>query len=58
MAYLMEAGLIDGSNITVTGKTLGENLDRWTAKHGKLDFKNQDVIMPLESPIKETGHLR
>ena len=44
--------------MTVTGRTLGENLDRWTHEHGKLDFTSQDVIRPLEKPIKETGHLR
>ncbi|KAG8905370.1 hypothetical protein FRB99_009039 [Tulasnella sp. 403] len=57
MAYLMKHGLIDGNNMTVTGKTLGENLEQWTAKHGELKF-NQDVIRPLENPIKETGHIR
>ncbi|KAG8991363.1 hypothetical protein FRB94_014608 [Tulasnella sp. JGI-2019a] len=58
MAYLMKKGLIDGSNMTVTGKTLGQNLEEYTAKHGELDFKSQDVIHPLENPIKETGHIR
>ena len=40
------------------GRTLGENLDRWTHEHGELEFSTQDVIRPLEKPIKETGHLR
>ena len=44
--------------MTITGKTLGENLERWVHEHGKLDFKSQDVILPLETPIKETGHIR
>lgn len=43
--------------MTVTGATLGENLDRWTQKHGELS-PSQDVIRPLDKPIKETGHLR
>ncbi|CCA75526.1 probable ILV3-dihydroxy-acid dehydratase, mitochondrial precursor [Serendipita indica DSM 11827] len=56
--YLMDNKVIDGNTMTVTGKTLGENLERWVHKHGKLDFKSQDVIRPLENPIKETGHIR
>lgn len=43
--------------MTVTGLTLGENLDRWTHKYGELDH-TQDVIRPLDKPIKSTGHLR
>lgn len=58
LAYLMKHGLIDGSNMTVTGLTLGENLERWTHKYGELSFTDQKVIRPLEKPIKETGHLR
>lgn len=58
LAYLMKHNLIDGNNLTVTGLTLGENLERWTHKYGELSFAEQDVIRPLEKPIKETGHLR
>ncbi|KAG8946838.1 hypothetical protein FRC04_011385 [Tulasnella sp. 424] len=58
LAYLLKEGLIDGNNMTVTGKTLGENLEEWTAKHGELEFKSQKVIRPLSEPIKETGHIR
>lgn len=58
MAYLMKNNLIDGNNMTVTGLTLGENLERWTHKYGELSLTEQDVILPLEKPIKETGHLR
>jgi hypothetical protein len=57
LAYLLKHKLIDGNNMTVTGKTLGENLDRWTHQHGELG-PEQDVIRPLDKPIKETGHLR
>ncbi|KLO12991.1 dihydroxy-acid and 6-phosphogluconate dehydratase [Schizopora paradoxa] len=57
LAYLLKKGLIDGNNMTVTGKTLGENLDRWTQKYGELP-PGQDVIRPLENPIKSTGHIR
>ena len=58
LAYLMKNKLIDGNNMTVTGLTLGENLERWTHQHGELSFAEQKVIRPLENPIKETGHLR
>lgn len=57
LAYLLKNKLIDGDNMTVTGKTLGENLEEWTHKHGELS-PNQDVIRPLETPIKESGHIR
>jgi dihydroxy-acid dehydratase len=57
LAYLLKNNLIDGNNMTVTGATLGENLDRWTHKYGELS-ETQDVIRPLNKPIKETGHLR
>ncbi|KAG7445749.1 dihydroxy-acid dehydratase [Guyanagaster necrorhizus] len=57
LAFLLKNKLIDGNNMTVTGRTLGENLDRWTHKYGELD-STQDVIRPLDKPIKSTGHLR
>jgi dihydroxy-acid dehydratase len=57
LAYLLKHKLIDGNNMTVTGLTLGENLDRWTHAHGELS-PTQDVIRPLDKPIKSTGHLR
>ena len=53
LKYLMANGLIDGSCMTVTGKTLAENL------HACPDLKEgQDVIVPLDQPIKKTGHLQ
>jgi len=54
----MKEKIIDGNVMTVTGKTLGENVERWTHKHGELDFTHQDVIRPLSKPIKATGHIR
>lgn len=57
LAFLLKNKLIDGNNMTVTGLTLGENLERWTHKHGELSA-NQDVIRPLDNPIKKTGHIR
>ncbi|KAJ3490694.1 hypothetical protein NLI96_g1256 [Meripilus lineatus] len=58
LAYLLKNKMIDGNIMTVTGRTLGENLEQWTHKHGELSFTEQDVIRPLDKPIKETGHLR
>jgi len=57
LAYLLDNKLIDGNNLTVTGLTLGENLELWTHKYGKLPA-GQDVIRPLEHPIKASGHIR
>jgi dihydroxy-acid dehydratase len=54
MKYLLEKGLLHGDCITVTGKTLAENLGNIPS----LDFKKQDIIYPLEKPIKATGHLQ
>jgi len=55
--YLLKNKYIDGNTLTVTGKTLGENLERWVHKYGELSA-NQDIIRPLESPLKSTGHIR
>lgn len=54
----MKNNLIDGNGMTVTGQTMGENLERWVHKHGELSLTNQEVIRPLDKPIKETGHIR
>ena len=54
----MKEKVIDGNTMTVTGKTMGENLERWVHEHGELNFKQQDVIRPLGTPIKESGHIR
>ncbi|KAF7298961.1 hypothetical protein MIND_00844200 [Mycena indigotica] len=58
LAFLLKNNLIDGNTLTVTGKTLGENLEAWTHKYGELDFNTQDVIRPIGQAIKETGHIR
>jgi dihydroxy-acid dehydratase len=53
MKYLLENGLLNGDCLTVTGKTVAENLaDVPGLSNG------QDVILPLEQPIKKTGHIR
>jgi dihydroxy-acid dehydratase len=53
MKYLLDKGLIDGSCLTVTGKTIAENLkDLPGLKAG------QDVFLPIEKPIKASGHIQ
>lgn len=52
LKYLLSKGLIDGSTMTVTGKTLEENLSQAPDLS-----KGQDLIRPLENPIKPTGHI-
>jgi dihydroxy-acid dehydratase len=54
MQYLMAQGFLHGDCLTVTGKTLAENL----ASVPPLDFDTQKIIMPLSKPIKATGHLQ
>ncbi len=54
MKYLLDKGFLRGDCMTITGKTLRENLQDVKP----LDFQTQDVIMPLEHPIKATGHLQ
>ncbi|CAK9318838.1 unnamed protein product [Citrullus colocynthis] len=51
--YLLEHEHLDGDCITVTGKTLAEN-----AKLFLPLSEGQDIIKPLENPIKKTGHLQ
>lgn len=46
-----------GDQMTVTGKTIGENCEEWMGKYGKA-WEGQDVIRPVSNPIKATGHLR
>ncbi len=53
MKYLLEKGLLNGDCLTVTGKSLGENLA--TVPGLKA---GQKVIQPVETPIKATGHIR
>lgn len=54
MKYLLQKGWLHGDCITVTGKTIAENL----ATAPDLDFTQQQVIQPAESPVKVTGHLQ
>ncbi|KAF8860435.1 dihydroxy-acid dehydratase [Acephala macrosclerotiorum] len=53
LKFLLKEGVIDGSGITVTGKTLAENLEPFP------DFPaDQKIIRPLSNPIKKTGHIQ
>lgn len=54
LKYLLQKGLLYGDCLTVTGKTLAENV----AEAVDLDFETQDVIHSYEKPIKQTGHLQ
>ena len=54
MKYLLQNGFLHGDCITVTGKTIAQNV----ANAKDLDFTKQDVIVPFERPIKKTGHLQ
>jgi dihydroxy-acid dehydratase len=54
MKYLWQKGLLHGDCLTVTGKTLAENL----VSAPDLDFDQQKIILPLETPVKATGHLQ
>jgi len=52
MKYLLDKGLLDGDCMTVTGKTLAENLAT-----SKGLAAGQKIIQPVEHPIKPTGHI-
>ena len=53
MKMLLDAGMLHGDCLTVTGKTVSENL-----KNVKPYSKDQKIIMPLNNPIKKDSHLR
>jgi dihydroxy-acid dehydratase len=53
MKYLLEKGFLDGKCMTVTGKTIAQNL-----VEVKGLAEGQQVIQPVEKPIKPTGHIR
>ncbi|CAK7205687.1 dihydroxy-acid dehydratase ilv3 [Sporothrix eucalyptigena] len=53
LKFLIREGVIDGNGITVTGKTLKENIAAFP------DFpEDQPIIRPMSNPIKPTGHLQ
>jgi len=54
MKYLLKQGMLHGDCLTVTGKTIAENLEQAV----DLDFQAQDIIRPVTHPVKSTGHLQ
>ncbi len=50
---LLKEGLLNGKCLTVTGKSLEENLEGLPVLN-----EDQKIISPLNNPIKKTGHLR
>lgn len=54
MKYLLQNQLLHGDCFTVTGKTIKENLDSVP----DLDFQKQDIIHPIDKPIKASSHLQ
>jgi len=54
MQYLLSKGYLHGECLTVTGKTVSENLQSVTP----LNFEKQDVIYPVEKSLKATGHIQ
>ena len=53
MKFMLDNGMLHGDCLTVTGKTIAENL----AELPSLS-EGQKVVKPLDAPIKQTGHLR
>ena len=54
LKYMLENNMLNGDCMTVTGKTLEENL----SKIKSPDLKSSDIIFPLSNPIKESGHIQ
>jgi len=54
MKYLYKNGMLHGDCLTVTGKTVAENLEEIP----DLDFDTQHIVRPLSNPIKPTGHIQ
>jgi dihydroxy-acid dehydratase len=53
MKYLLEKEMLHGDCLTVTGKTVKENLESINPLSN-----GQEVVLPIENPLKATGHLR
>ncbi|HXE51462.1 MAG TPA: dihydroxy-acid dehydratase, partial [Tepidisphaeraceae bacterium] len=59
MRMLLDAGLIDGSQMTVTGQTIAQNLARIEPlKPFGTGPGRQEIVRPLNNPLKKTGHIR
>lgn len=53
MRFLLKEGILDGDCITVTGKTMKQNLEQF-----KDLPEGQDVMRPVSNPVKKTGHIQ
>ncbi|MFK7767602.1 MAG: dihydroxy-acid dehydratase [Mariniblastus sp.] len=53
MKYLLELGMLNGDCMTVTGKTLAENVNELPGL-----APDQEVIRPIDNPMKATGHIQ
>ncbi len=53
MKFMLDNGMLDGDQMTVTGQTIAENLADLPALS-----EGQQVLQPLDQPIKPTGHLQ
>jgi len=54
MKYMLENNLLNGDCMTVTGKTIYENLKNISLP----DFSSSDIIFPITNPIKPSGHIQ
>lgn len=54
LKYLHSVGMLHGECLTVTGKTMAENL----AEAPDLNFDTQKIIFPITQPLKPSGHLQ
>jgi dihydroxy-acid dehydratase len=54
MKYLLSKGMLHGDCMTVTGKTIAENL----SSIPEIEIENQKIIYPIENPLKSSGHLQ
>jgi dihydroxy-acid dehydratase len=60
MKMLLEADLIDGNQLTVTGKTIAENLKdiETIAPFGDGENGTQNIVRSFDDPIKPDGHIQ
>jgi dihydroxy-acid dehydratase len=54
LKYLLSKGMLHGNCMTVTGKTIAENLKEAI----DINFDTQTIIRPVEKPLKATGHIQ
>ena len=54
LKYMLENKMLNGDCMTVTGKTIEENLSEIKSP----DLKSTDIIFPISNPIKESGHIQ